>query len=70
MQQYALTLDLKDDPQLIVEYEKYHKQVWPEVLAAIRHVGIQEMKIFPTPHVKLSEKRPAPLPILVGVCEP
>ncbi|MCJ8299106.1 MAG: L-rhamnose mutarotase, partial [Pseudomonadales bacterium] len=48
MQQYALTLDLKDDPQLIVEYEKYHKQVWPEVLAAIRHVGIQEMKIFRT----------------------
>lgn len=48
MKQYALTLDLKDDPQLIIEYERYHAQVWPEVLAAIRHVGILEMKIFRT----------------------
>jgi len=48
MKQYALALDLKDDPQLIVEYEQYHRQVWPEVLAAIRHVGIEEMQIFRT----------------------
>ena len=48
MKQYALALDLKDDPQLIAEYEQYHRQVWPEVLAAIRHVGIEEMQIFRT----------------------
>ncbi|NQZ33575.1 MAG: L-rhamnose mutarotase [Oceanospirillaceae bacterium] len=48
MKQYALALDLKDDPQLIIEYEQYHAQVWPEVLTAIRHVGILEMKIFRT----------------------
>jgi len=48
MKQYALALDLKDDPLLIAEYEQYHRQVWPEVLAAIRHVGVQEMKIFRT----------------------
>ena len=48
MKQYALTLDLKDDPQLIAEYEQYHRQVWAEVLAAIRQVGIEEMQIFRT----------------------
>ncbi|MCZ2720987.1 L-rhamnose mutarotase [Marinomonas sp. 15G1-11] len=46
MQHFALALDLKNDPALIEEYEAYHREVWPEVIAAIRHVGILEMKIF------------------------
>jgi len=46
MQHFALALDLKNDPKLIAEYEAYHREVWPEVLEAIRHVGILDMKIF------------------------
>lgn len=46
MKQYALALDLKEDPELIAEYERYHQAVWPEVLAAIRAVGIVDMKIY------------------------
>lgn len=46
MKQFARTLDLKDDPQLIAQYEEHHQRVWPEVLAAIKNVGIVEMKIF------------------------
>ncbi len=29
MKRYALTLDLKNDPALIAEYEEHHKAVWP-----------------------------------------
>eukprot|EP00270_Netrium_digitus_P001414 TRINITY_DN1150_c0_g1_i3.p1 TRINITY_DN1150_c0_g1~~TRINITY_DN1150_c0_g1_i3.p1 ORF type:complete len:121 (+),score=27.29 TRINITY_DN1150_c0_g1_i3:118-480(+) len=46
MKCFAQTLELKDDPKLIAEYVEYRKQVWPEVLQAIRSMGIQEMKIF------------------------
>lgn len=34
MRKYALALDLKDDDELIRQYEEYHKQVWPEILKA------------------------------------
>ena len=43
---YCLTLDLKDDEQLIKEYEKYHQAVWPEILRSIRESGIAEMEIY------------------------
>lgn len=46
MKHYALALDLKDDPHLIAEYEAHHRAVWPEVLAAIRQVGVLDMKIY------------------------
>lgn len=46
MKYYGLALDLKNDKQLIAEYEQYHQSVWPEVLAAIKHVGILDMKIY------------------------
>ena len=46
MHTFAMTLDLKDDPQQIAEYEAYHRDVWPEVLAGLRQIGIVEMKIF------------------------
>lgn len=46
MQQYCLALDLKDDPQLIAEYEAYHKAVWPEILASIRQSGITRLDIY------------------------
>ena len=47
-QQICLALDLKEDERLITEYEKYHKDVWPEVLASIRRSGIEDMQIFRT----------------------
>lgn len=43
---HCLALDLVNDPQLIAEYEQYHRQVWPEVLAAIKDSGIKEMEIY------------------------
>ena len=32
---YCLALDLKDDEMLIIEYEEYHRHVWPEILMSI-----------------------------------
>ena len=46
MQKFCLTLDLKDDPQLIEEYIEYHKNVWPEILSSIRLSGIDHMEIY------------------------
>ena len=43
---YCLTLDLKNDPQLIKEYEEYHKEVWPEIIASIKDSGITSMEIY------------------------
>lgn len=43
---YCLTVDLKDDPQLIKEYEKHHKAVWPEIKASIIDSGITDMEIY------------------------
>ena len=33
-------------PGAVERYERYHKEVWPEVLAAIRRSGITEYIIF------------------------
>jgi L-rhamnose mutarotase len=46
MQRFALTLDLKDDQELIDEYEAWHRKVWPEITDGIREVGIQQMEIY------------------------
>jgi L-rhamnose mutarotase len=43
---YCLLLDLKNDPALIAEYEKYHKAVWPEVLKSIKESGIVNLEIY------------------------
>lgn len=48
MRKYALALDLKDDDELIRQYEEYHKQVWPEILESIKNSGIQNMEIYRT----------------------
>lgn len=45
---YVLTCDLKDDLELIKEYEEYHRQVWPEIIKSILEVGILNMEIFRT----------------------
>lgn len=46
MKTFCLTLDLKDDPRLIQEYEDHHKQVWPEIIDSIRGSGIEKMDIY------------------------
>ena len=43
---YCFALDLKDNPQLIKEYEDYHKSVWPEILDSIKNSGIDNMEIY------------------------
>ena len=46
MKRYCLTLDLKDDAELIDEYERFHANVWPEIKTSIRHSGIDSMQIY------------------------
>lgn len=48
VRRYCRTLDLRDDPELIAEYRKRHSQdnIWPEITAGIREVGILEMEIY------------------------
>ena len=46
MQKFCLTLDLKDDIHLIEAYDKYHQEVWPEVIESIRTSGILNMEIY------------------------
>jgi len=46
MARYCLTLDLKDDPRLIAEYERHHTAVWPEVRRSILDGGIIGMEIY------------------------
>ena len=46
MKRYAFALDLVDDPSLIQEYEKYHREVWPEIKDSIRSAGVLGMEIY------------------------
>jgi L-rhamnose mutarotase len=43
---YCLTLNLKNEPELIRQYEEHHKKVWPEIIDSIRNSGIQQMEIY------------------------
>ena len=46
MKRYSLTLDLKNDPELIRQYETLHKEVWPEIISSIKDAGIENMQIY------------------------
>lgn len=48
MKRYVQTLDLKDDPELIREYRKWHSEEyhWKEIRDGIRAVGILEMELY------------------------
>jgi len=46
MRLFAQTLELKDDPVIIAEYRRLHREVWPEVIASLRSIGIRSMRIF------------------------
>jgi L-rhamnose mutarotase len=43
---YCLTLDLKDDPELIAEYRRYHEHIWPEISKSIADSGVEDMEIY------------------------
>jgi len=45
MSTHVLTLNLKDDPAAIASYRRHHRDVWPEVLRSLRHVGVERMDI-------------------------
>jgi L-rhamnose mutarotase len=46
--QFCLTLDLRDDEELIREYEEFHQpgNTWVEVIDSIRSSGILDMQIY------------------------
>lgn len=46
MQKYCLTLDLKEDPNLIEEYIRLHQHVWPEISKSIKDAGIINLEIY------------------------
>ena len=46
MKRYCLALDLKNDPELIQQYEEHHKAVWPEIIKSIKDAGIENMEIY------------------------
>lgn len=46
MKHYALTLNLKDDPEVIERYKEYHRRPWPEPLQGLKEVGIEGMRIY------------------------
>ena len=47
---FCFALDLKDDPDLIQQYEAYHRPdgIWPEITAHLHRVGIKLMEIYRT----------------------
>ena len=42
VKRYCLTLDLKNDPELIRQYKYWHedKNIWPEIPRGIRESGL------------------------------
>lgn len=61
MQEFVLLLDLKNDPQLIAEYEHHHQKIWAQVYAHLRSAGIESMSIhrFQNRLVMLVTAKPA-----------
>ncbi len=43
-----MALDLRDDPDLIRQYEDYHRAVWPEILQSLKDAGVLAMEIYRT----------------------
>jgi L-rhamnose mutarotase len=47
---YCKTLNVKNDPELIKEYKKWHANggAWPEIADGMKKVGILDMEIYIT----------------------
>jgi L-rhamnose mutarotase len=41
----VLTINLKDDPEIVERYRRYHREVWPEVQDSLRRAGVERMDI-------------------------
>lgn len=50
MKKYCLALDLIDNPDLIAEYERWHKpeNAWPEIKKSLLDSGIIDLEIYRT----------------------
>jgi L-rhamnose mutarotase len=50
MKKYCLAVDLLDNPELIAEYESWHKKenAWPAIIKSITDSGIHNMEIYRT----------------------
>lgn len=46
MQRIVKTLTLRDDPKLIEKYCEVHRNIWPEIRAGIKEVGVSTMDIY------------------------
>ncbi len=46
MQRYCLTLNLRNDPDLIAEYIRLHRDGRPAVNQSIRDAGVLDMQIY------------------------
>ena len=50
MKRYCFALDLKEDPELIEEYKRYHtaEHIWPKVLERVCAEGVLSQEIYLT----------------------
>ncbi len=46
MKDFAMAVNLKNEKEAIKQYEHYHAYPWPEVIKALKQVGILDMKIY------------------------
>jgi L-rhamnose mutarotase len=46
MKRYALALDLKNDPALIAEYERYHEKIPDAIDKSIKDAGVTQLEIY------------------------
>lgn len=46
MPRHCLTLDLRNDPEKIAAYKRYHQKIWPEVRDSLYAAGVKEMEIY------------------------
>ena len=46
MKNLAYTVNLKDNKEVIQNYIDHHAKVWPEVISALKEIGILDMKIY------------------------
>jgi len=45
-ERYCLTVDLKDDPELIATHKRYYQKIWPEITESIKAAGIRDVEIY------------------------
>lgn len=43
---FCFALDLKNDEELIEQYDRYHQNVWPEIIDSIVVSGIKDLEIY------------------------